>query len=94
MRELQRKAESAGGCCSGVDSRQLKTSQYGHSSNGFQKKPRSRGGTSLQTTASKCSATYTAPSWLHRLEFVDTDGCGIPQYDPVRLEVAWQALVP
>lgn len=95
MSELKRKAESAGGSSSSVNVRQLKTSQFDHSTGNFAKKPLSQrwhvfgdGRGHVQRDV------YSAFLALHAVETVDADGVVTWSHDPERLEVAWVALEP
>lgn len=86
MKELKRKAEKAGGKSAVIDSRNLKTSQYDHSTDSFAKKKLSERWHWFGDGRGKAQRdVYSAFLALH---------CEGNRHNPVMLEAAWQALEP
>lgn len=95
MRELQRKAERAGGGSTRIDVRVLKTSQYDHSTGACTKKTLSERWHVFGDGRGRCQRdVYSAFLALHAAHTVDADGVIRPVHDPARLEARWRALVP
>lgn len=91
MGELQRKAERAGGDSIAVNVRQLKTSQYDHSSGAFKKKPLSQRWHVFGDGRGKVQRdVYSAFLALH----ARCDDNGAWSYDRVALDAAWAELEP
>lgn len=95
MSELKRKAESAGGSSSSVNVRQLKTSQFDHSTGNYAKKRLSQRWHVFGDSRGQVQRdVYSAFLALHAVETVDADGVVTWSHDPKRLEAAWVALEP
>lgn len=95
MRELQRKAESAGGNSSSVNMYHLKTSQYDHSSGAFVKKNLSQRWHVFADGRGACQRdVYSAFLALHAVRSVDEQGVITWAHDRALLEDAWQELEP
>lgn len=95
MSELKRKAARAGGQSETVNSRQLKTSQYDHSTDSFTKKPlRQRVHIFGDGRGQVQRDVYSAFLAMHAVEAVDADGVVEWTHDPERLEAAWVVLEP
>ena len=93
MSELKRKAARAGGKSETVNVRQLKTSQYDHSTGLFVKKTLSERWHVFGDGRGRVQRdVYSAFLALHAVEVVDNDGVVEWSHDPQRLEVAWGVL--
>jgi putative transposase len=95
MSELLRKAARAGGAVKSINVRQLKTSQYDHSSGEFHKKKLSERWHRFGDGRGLCQRdVYSAFLALHVVQTVDADGVIAESHDRELLEKAWVALVP
>jgi hypothetical protein len=95
MSELQRKAESAGGNSSSVNVRQLKTSQFDHSSGENVRKSLSERWHVFADGRGSCQRdVYSAFLALHAVQTVDADGVVQWAHDRALLQAAWCALEP
>ena len=95
MSELLRKAERAGGSSKSINVRQLKTSQFDHSTGEFRKKKLSERWHVFGDGRGRCQRdVYSAFLALHVVETVDTDGVITEAHDRELLEKAWTVIVP
>jgi hypothetical protein len=95
MSELERKAESAGGSSSSINVRQLKTSQYDHSTGAFVKKRLSeRWHVFADGRGQVQRDVYSAFLALHVVQTVDADGVVTQAHDRALLEQCWVELEP
>ena len=95
MSELQRKAARAGGASSTVNVRQLKTSQFDHSTGEFVKKTLSERWHTFGDGRGRVQRdVYSAFLALHAVETVDADGVVVWSHDRERLQAAWVGLEP
>jgi putative transposase len=95
MSELERKAERAGGSSKSINVRQLKTSQFDHSTGEFRKKKLSERWHTFGDGRGRVQRdVYSAFLALHVVETVDADGVITEAHDREALEKAWQLLVP
>ena len=98
MSELARKAERAGGASKSVNVRQLKTSQYDHSTGDFVKKTLSERWHTFGDGRGRCQRdVYSAFLALHAAETADDaggKGTVAWSYDREQLQTAWVALEP
>ena len=90
MSELFRKAERAGGWSKSINVRQLKTSQYDHSTGEFHKKKLSERWHVFGDGRGRVQRdVYSAFLALHAVETVDIDGVITEAHDRELLEKAW-----
>ncbi len=95
MSELKSKAERAGGGSFEVNVRQLKTSQFDHSTGAFIKKTLSERWHVFGDGRGRVQRdVYSAFLALHAVEKVDADGVIAWSHDCTRLEAAWVILEP
>lgn len=95
MSELLRKAERAGGSSKSINVRQLKTSQYDHSTGEFHKKTLSERWHVFGDGRGRVQRdVYSAFLALHAVETVDSDGVITEAHDRELLEKAWGLIAP
>ena len=95
MSELERKAERAGGSSKSINVRQLKTSQFDHSTGEFRKKTLSERWHTFGDGRGRVQRdVYSAFLALHVVETVGSDGVITEAHDREALEKAWQSLAP
>lgn len=95
MSELLRKAESAGGSNKSINVRQLKTSQFDHSTGEFRKKTlKERWHVFGDVRGRVQRDVYSAFLALHVIKTVDADGVITEAHDREFLEKAWRVLAP
>lgn len=95
MSELKRKAERAGGTSKSINVRQLKTSQFDHSTGVFLKKKLSERWHIFGDGRGRVQRdVYSAFLALHVVETVDADGDITEAHDRELLEKAWLVIAP
>ena len=95
MSELQRKAERADGASEKIAVRQLKTSQYDHSTESYAKKKLSERWHIFGDGRGKVQRdVYSAFLALHAIQTTDEEGVIHAKHDPILLENAWSTIAP
>jgi hypothetical protein len=95
MSELGRKAERAGGSSKSINVRQLKTSQFDHSTGEFRKKKLCERWHVFGDGRGRVQRdVYSAFLALHVVETVDADGVITEAHDRELLDKAWAVIVP
>ena len=95
MSELLRKAERAGGSSKSINVRQLKTSQFDHSTGEFHKKKLSERWHVFGDGRGRVQRdVYSAFLALHVVETVDANGIITEAHDRELLEAAWLKIAP